>query len=181
MEAISDPRIKKENIIAAVQRGARSPTAVAKLLGFKSGSSSIIKRLLVAVPDLRERLILAEADKAKEVAVTDTPVSTLVNPSLSNTAAYPIPDFVPFRAASGYAMVWSILYAFRETGISKSELMKRYQAWSGKPDKNCGFDCHVVASSREDGSSHRSASKAACCYWVERKGDLLKMHLVGVN
>jgi hypothetical protein len=161
--------ITVEAILTAIKDGATSPTAVAKRLGYKSGSSAIIKRLFAAVPDLKERLAL-NVTKADEQAAEAKP---------ANPAAYPIPDCVPFRRSSGYAAAWSILFAHREKGISKSELTAKYKAATGKPDQNCGFDVHVVCSSKEDGSSHRSAAKAAQTYWVERCGDLLKLHLVG--
>jgi hypothetical protein len=161
--------ITSEAIIKAVGQGAKSPTAVAKMLGYKSGSTNIIQRILAAVPDLRNRLAL-------NVVMADEQ-DTATKPS--NPNAYPIPDCVAFRKSSGYAMVWAILYAHREKGITKTALTQKYQAWSGKPDPNCGYDVHVVISSKEDGSSHRSAAKAAQYYWVERAGDLLKLHLVG--
>lgn len=161
MEVTTDTRITVEAILKAVEQGAKSPTAVAKFLGFKSGSSSVIKRLIIAVPDLQERLALNASKTDVQPVVTDTPV---------NAAAYPIPDCVPFRASSGYAMVWAILYAHRAAGINKADLTAKYKAWSGKPDKNCGYDVHVVLSPKQDGTSHRSAYKAAQTYWVEEAG-----------
>jgi hypothetical protein len=100
----------------------------------------------------------------------------------ASNVAYPIPDFCPYRHAdgkpSGYAMVWAILYAHRDTGISKSDLTARYRAWCRKPWKRCGFDVHIVTTPREDGSCHRSAAKAAQHYWVERECSWLKLHLL---
>jgi hypothetical protein len=157
--------ITAEGILKAVELGATSPTGVAKSLGYKSGSTSIIKRIVAAVPDLKQRLAL-NAAKADAVA----------KPAGKQEVA--IPDCVPFRRSSGYAVAWSILFAHRERGISKTDLIARYKEATGKPDANCGFDVHVVTSSREDGSSHKSAAKAAQVYFVERAGDLLKMHLV---
>jgi len=165
MKKQAQTKITAEAVLKAVEQGARSPTAVAKALGFKSGSSSIIKRITAVVPDIKARL---KANQEKHDA-EHTPASE---------AAYPIPDCTPYRRTSGYAQVFAILHHFR-SGITKSDLLKRYQDWSRKPVKNCGFDVHVVISSREDGSSHKSAAKAAQGYWVERAGDLLKLRLVG--
>ena len=161
--------ITADDILKAIADGAKSPTAIAKQLGYKSGSSAIIKRLVAAVPDLQERLAL-NVSHADAQAIEARP---------ENPAAYPIPDCVPYRKTSGYAMVWSILYAHRTDGINKHALTEKYKAWSGKPDKHCGFDVHVVLSPRQDGSSHSSASKASQFYWVERTNDYCRLHLVG--
>ncbi len=202
METKSESRITEESVLKAIEQGCQSPTAVAKKLGYKSGSSGIIKAILKVVPDLRERLQalndadkagkadevdeadevektddvgeVDEADKADEADKPDAPV--IVKPA--SPSAYPIPDCVPYRKSSGYAQAWAILYAYRNEGITKKEFVAKYQAATGKPEKNCGYDCHVVASSHEDGSSHKSAEKAAKSYWVERADGLLKLHLI---
>ena len=157
--------ITASEIQKALDGGATSMTAIAKKLGFKSGSTSILKRISAAMPDVGAQLIA----NCRKQESKNTPAST---------AAYTIPDSTPYRRTSGYAQVFSILF-HHKNGISKSDLLAKYKAWSGKPDKNCGFDVHVVCSSKEDGSSHRSAAKAAQSYWVERAGDLLKLRLVG--
>ncbi len=168
MSKKQDPRvISAEAVIQTVEKGAQSPTAVAKALGYQSGSSSIIKRLIAAVPDLRERLAANLAKEAK--AETETVPA--------NPASVKIPDNCPYRRMSGYAKVFSILCA-NKGGMNKRDLIKRYMAWSGKTEKNAGYDVHVVLSPRENGSSHRSASTASQSYWVERKNDWCRLHLV---
>ena len=165
MKKQTDNRITTEAVLKAVAGGATSPTAIAKALGYKSGSSAIIKNIIRVVPDVLTRLAenRAKAEASKP----------------SSGAAYPMPEHLPYRQSSGYAQVFAILYAHRQSGISKPDLIAKYKAWSGKPEKNCQFDVHVVCSSKEDGSSHKSAAKASGSYWVERKNDFLKLHLVG--
>ena len=172
MSKTQDPRvISAESVIQTVEKGAKSPTAIAKALGFKSGSSSIIKRLIVAVPDLRERL-------AAHLAKAEAKAETEAVPA--NPASVKIPNNCPYRRMGGYAKVYSLLFA-NKGGMNKRDLIKRYVAWSGKSEKNAGYDVHVVLSPREDGSSHRSASTASQSYWVERKNDWCRLHLVGAN
>ena len=167
MSTKSEPKaISADAVLAAVAAGAKSPTAVAKHLGFKSGSSSIIKRIAAAVPDIKARLKVNQAKHDAEKMI-------------ASPAAYPMPEHLPYRQSSGYGQVFAILFAHREKGISKHDLIAKNQAWSKKPLKNCQFDVHVVTSPREDGSSHRSAAKASGSYWVERRNDFLKLHLVG--
>ena len=167
MASKSDTAITEKAVLEALAAGATSPTAVAKRLGFKSGSSHIIGRILAAVPDLKARIAANQkkADAAKTVASPD---------------ALEVPDVCPYRKTSGYAMVWTILFAHRQGGIATADLLKRYQAWSQKSAQNCRWDIHVVQSPRyPDGMScHKSAVKAAQSYSVERRGDLLKLHLV---
>jgi hypothetical protein len=159
--------ITKEGILKALDGGAASMTAIAKTIGFKSGSSSIIKRI-AAVPgtDLKARLA---ANQAKQDA-KDKP---------SGRQAVEIPDCVPFRKSSGYAIAWSLLYASRGTGISKADLLARYVAATGKTEQLARYDCHVVTSPRVDGTAHRSAAKASGSYWVERRNEWYRLHLVG--
>ena len=176
MEAKSSSRITAEAVLKAVTNGAKSPTAVAKTLGYKSGSSGVIKNILKVVPDLRTKLQalnVGPPEVTAESSTKNTSASSSASPS-----AYPIPECVPYRPASGYVQVWSILFAHRKDGITKKDLIEIYQAWSGKPQTLCGYDVQVVASPTKDGGCNRSAAKASEHYWVERKGDLLKLHLV---
>jgi hypothetical protein len=165
MKPNTETKITADAVLKAVEQGAKSTTAIAKLLGYKSGSSFIIKRIIAVCPDIKGRLA-----KNVKTATAEKMVASPQN--------FPMPDCVPFRPTSGYAMVWSILYAHRKDGIGKPELTAQYQKWCKKADKNCAYDVHVVISSNRDGSSHASVSKAAQCYWVERNGDTLKLHLV---
>ena len=191
--------ITADGILKAIEKGAKSLTGVAKLLGYKSGSSATLKKITQMVPDIEARLAIntpakdspkVVANEAKPKAVkagkkTAKVVPADKKPSEKKTAGkseYVIPDCCPYRHAagnpSGYSLVFSILFAFKDTGISKKDLVAKYMAWSGKPEKNANFDTHVVASPRQDGTAHRSASKAADVYWVERENDFYRLHLV---
>lgn len=183
MEAKSSSRITEKSVLKAVEQGAKSITAVAKALGYKSGSSGVIQAILKVVPDLREHLhtlndlptgVAIEADKDKG----DEGAEKGEKSKPDSPSAYPIPDCVPYRPSCGYAMVWSILYAHRQSGISRKDLIEKYKACSGKPEPNCGYDVQVVCSVKEKSKCNRSALRASQFYWVERNNDLLKLHLV---
>ena len=102
MEAKSESRITAEAVFKAINNGAKSLTAVAKALGYKSGSSGVIQAILKVVPDLRSRLqalndlptgMAKEAVKAGGKDIEETPVSH---------SASPMPDdIVPYRPSSG--------------------------------------------------------------------------------
>lgn len=191
--------ITADAILKALEQGAKSLTGLAKLIGYKSGSSSVLKKLIQVVPDIEARLAInapakdspikdnaSEAKpklvKAGKVGKKTAKVPADKKPAEKKSmgkAEYPMPECVPYRASSGYAMVWAILYAHREKGISKADLISAYKKMSQKADANCGYDVHVVISPREDGSCHRSAGKASQSYWVEREGDFLKLHIIG--
>lgn len=188
--------ITADGILKALAGGAKSLTGVAKLLGYKSGSSATLKKIIQVVPDIEDRLAInvpakdiPNKDAPKVVASKAKPKAgkKLVKavpekkPAVKKTASneYPMPECVPYRASSGYALAWSILFAHREKGISKADLLSAYKKVSGKPDANCGYDIHVVVSPREDGSCHRSAGKASQTYWVEKQNDWYRLHIIG--
>ena len=175
MKEKSESRITAEAIFSAINNGAKSLTAVAKALGYKSGSSGVIQAILKVVPDLREHLHTLN-DLPSGVANERGEKNEKNKPA--SPSAYPIPDCVPYRPSCGYAMVWSILYAHRQTGISRKDLIEKYKTCSGKPEPNCGYDVQVVCSVKEKSTCNRSALRASQFYWVERANDLLKLHLV---
>ena len=193
MEAKSESRITAEAVFNAINNGAKSLTAVAKALGYKSGSSGVIQAILKVVPNLREYLhtlndlptgVANEADKeqADKKNGKDRKNDKNERNKPASPSVYPIPDCVPYRPSCGYAMVWSILYAHRQNGITKKDLIEKYQVCSGKPEQNCSYDVQVVCSVKEKSTCNRSAARAAQYYWVERKGELLVLHLVdGAN
>lgn len=181
MDAKSNSRITAEAVLKAINNGAKSLTAVAKALGYKSGSSGVIQAILKVMPDLREHLhtlnnlppgVAIETDKANGKNEKNKPACP---------SAYPIPDCVPYRKTSGYAQVWAILHAHRQSGISKKDLIEKYRVSSGKPEQNCGYDVQVVCSPTKEGTCNRSALRASQHYWVERRDDLLVLHLIGVK
>lgn len=174
-----------------------SLTQVSKALKLGTGavSGSVAKRIRALVPNVTDLLAsnkLAKDAPAVEVkppavkkAVKQTAVKTAVTPAVKKPAgktAYPIPEICPYRhsgdAPSGYAKCWAILFAHRASGISKPALIEKYRAWTGKPQKNAEFDCHVVTSPKEDGSAHRSASRASGVYYCIRENNWVKLVLV---
>ena len=197
---MSQPKteITAEAINQALQAGAKSLTGIATALGFKSGSSSTLKRIIAVVPDIQSRLPAANPPAKEAPAGPKMPADPKLPPKNPMKAipgkkpkaeksvgkkpvgkgAYPIPDCVPYRPSSDYAKAWAILYAHREKGISRSDYIERYRAWVGKPLKNCEFDCHVVSSPRQDGSSHRSASRASGLYYCVKENDWIKLVLL---
>ncbi len=193
MSNIKTETITADEINKAVEAGAKSLTAVAKHLGYKSGSSGVLKKIIAIVPDIQSRLPVAnppakdapavevKPPAVKPKAVKPTAVKPAVTPTVKKSAsktAYPIPDCVPYRASSSYAKAWAILYAHRGTGIAKSDLIQKYRALTSKPLKNCDFDVHVVTSPKEDGSAHRSASRASGTYYCMRENDWIRLVLV---
>ena len=192
MEAKSESRITEKSVLKAVEQGAKSPTAVAKALGYKSGSSGVLKSILKVVPDLRERLQSLNDGQVISAGVTsvtkdnddidDREDETHEEAPVGHSAASSMPeDIVPYRPSCGYAKVWAILYAHRHNGITKKELISQYMKRSGKEARLAGYDVQVVCSPRKDGTCNRSASRAAQHYWVERKGELLVLHLISVK
>ncbi len=178
---LAEPKITADGILKALSKGAKSLTGVAKHLGYKSGSSATLKKISQIVPDIDARLAINTPAKDAVAKPKGTKAGKKVSAEnkSSGKAEHPMPDCVPYRPSSGYALAWSILYAHREKGISKADLLSAYKKASGKPDANCGYDVHVVISPREDGSCHRSAGKASQSYWVDREGDFLRLRLVG--
>jgi hypothetical protein len=169
-----------------------SLTDISRALGHKGTiSGSVAARIRELVPNVAD---LLAANKPAKDAKSASDAKQAGNPKVKKAAkasakpagkktagavAYPIPDCTPYRESSGYAQVWAILHAHKDTGISKTDLTAKYKAWCKKPDANCGFDVHVVISPREDGSCHRSAAKAAQTYWVERENDFLRLRMIG--
>lgn len=131
-----------------------------------------------ADPKLTAEVKITAEKPAKNLAVKKPKAEKSVSKKPAGKGMYPIPDCVPFRPSSDYAKAWAILFAHREKGISRADFIERYRAWVGKPLKNCEFDCHVVASPRQDGSSHRSASRASGLYYCVKENDWIKLVLL---
>jgi hypothetical protein len=183
-----------DKILKALESGATSLTAVAKLIGYKSGSSSVIKKIRATVPDIQDRTAInvpakdapikdtASEEKSKAVKGKKARAGKkTADKNPVNKEEYPMPDCVPYRPSSGYAKIYAVLFAFKDKGISKSDLVAKYMAWSGKPAKNAHFDTQVVCSPREDSSCNRSAGKASQTYYVERQNDWYRLHIIGEN
>lgn len=102
-----------------------------------------------------------------------------------NTAAnvITVPDDCPYRAIrnSVYARVYSVLHAHRQTGISRVALTRKLIE-SGVSPAQAKYGICIVTSVRHRSdpdyrSPHRCAFTASETYWVERKGDWLRLHL----
>jgi len=182
-----------------------SLTQVSKMLGLGKGSvsGSVAKRLRELVPTIDQMLAANKPAKPSKPAQPVKPAkgdpASEVKPKVAKKvvaakptkvkpvgkSAFPVPDCTPFRHSngkiSGYAQVFSILYANREKGIPRADLISKYQAWSKKPQINASYDVATVISSRENGSSHRSVANAAQTYYVERQSDWLKLHLISAK
>ena len=156
--------ITEEGILSAIADGAKSLSAIARSFGYRAGSTSILKRITALVPDVSSHLI---ANRAKH---EDSKI-------IPSPADYPIPECTPFRKSSGYSKIVAILFAHKSTGINKHDLIAKYRSWSGKSEKHALFDVQIVISSKEIGVSHKSISKAAQHYWVERRNDFLQLKL----
>lgn len=187
--------VNAEIITKAIQDGKLSSlTQVSKALGLGTGavSGSVAKRIRALLPNVADLIASnkpatpakdasAVADAKPPIAKTAVKKPTAIKeptPKKPSKSAYPIPDCVPFRPSSAYAKAWAILYAHREKGISKPDLIEKYRAWTGKPQKNAEFDCHVVTSPKEDGCAHRSASRASGIYYCIRENNWIKLVLV---
>ena len=94
------------------------------------------------------------------------------------SAATPHNVEVPFRKNGAYAAVFSILYAHKDKGITRKQLVEDAVKATGKDEKRSRFDIAVVTSPSKDGKAHRSANRAADSYWVEKSdGGNLKLHM----
>jgi hypothetical protein len=174
-----------------------SLTDISRALGHKGTiSGSVAARIRELVPNVADLLAANKPAKDAKDAKSASDAKPEGNPKINKKAAkasakpatgkktagavaYPLSDCIPYRESSGYAQVWAILHAHKDTGISKTDLTAKYQAWCKKPLKNCQFDVHVVISPKEDGSCHRSAAKAAQSYWIQRENDFLRLRMIG--
>jgi hypothetical protein len=82
----------------------------------------------------------------------------------------------PFRDGSCYAILWGILFD-NPTGITREALIREGVQRTGKDSKLVGFSVGVVLSPRIEGNAHPSVNRAADYYYVERIGDVYRLHL----
>ena len=89
---------------------------------------------------------------------------------------YPRAAHNKFREGSAYATAFDVLAAAGGKGIERSKLVEEVARLTGKSIKKSYFDVTVVASSRQDGRSHRCIARAADSYYVDRTaGGWLKL------
>ena len=159
-------------VTKAIEEGKlTSLTQVSQTLGLGKGSvsGSVSKRLKSLVPSIDQMLAANKAAKGKPAAKAKPAVSQDESERLC-----------PFRPTSKYAAVWLALYKHRKNGIARKALIE--EVTSARKDfadpKTCDFAVTVVASPTKDGDAHKSASRAADIYWVEKaEGGNLKLHL----
>ena len=94
-----------------------------------------------------------------------------------NPTMIEIPESCPFRRSSNYAVLWSILLIATQSegGISQRELLKQYEAATGKPERLCMYDIRVITGTRKHNAGHPSAHGHK--YWVDRQGGRFVLHL----
>jgi hypothetical protein len=171
MSAKPSPKpITPDLVLKAVAAGARSPTAVAKTLGFKSGSSSVIRRLMAAVPDLTTRLKPnANGHRAKPAAKP-------------KGGKWPVHPQNPFgRPSSSYHVCFNVLAA-HPAGLPRERLIALVAKATGKDERHAGFDVQVVCSARKNDEgldAYQGPRNRSCKYgfYVERTNGHVKLVL----
>ena len=92
-----------------------------------------------------------------------------------------VPEVSPFRSNSAYSVVFSILYAHKDKGITRKDLIREAARMTGKEERLVSYDASVVTSVKspdEGGRAHPSVNRAADKYWVEKAdGGNLKLHM----
>ena len=144
-------RITEEGILAAIDEGALTLTAVAHALGYKGSiSGSVSKRIREAVPDIDEKL---EAPATKQ--------------GTGKAKGTKIDKPNPYRKGSGYAACFDCLRKMGlEKPVSRKDLLAEYVKSREKEERLAKYDLAVVLSPTKDGEGHRSSRKEA--YYVER-------------
>ena len=170
--------VTADGVIKAVSNGAKSLTGIAKMLGYKSGSSAILKKIIQAVPDIESRIA---SNKPAKDADGKTKGKKTISEKLQAPSAQEEAEWLcPFRKGSKYAAVWLALWHHRKTGVTRKALIEEVTS-ADKRFSNpatCNFSVTVVASPTKDGRSHRSANKAGDLYWVQKwDGGNLQLHL----
>jgi len=178
--------ITKESVSKALAAGATSLTQVARALGFKgSVGSATTRKIREAVPDIDARI---EANKAAGKAKPESSKAAKADrkPKAGRKPkAYPRAEHSPFREGSAYAACYDILAA-HPNGIERAKLVDQLARLmprkEGESDearrRRAYFNVTVVASSREDGRSHRCIQRAADSFFVERtNGGWLRLRL----
>lgn len=98
--------------------------------------------------------------------------------SEKKTSPFKMPDNCPFRPGSAYRVIWTVLHEAGSKGITLDALVKQASKLNRKSEKKSRWDVAVVASAKKSGEAHRSANKAADCYWVEKKdGGWMRLHM----
>lgn len=77
----------------------------------------------------------------------------------------------PYRAGTGYAAIFDLLYKERERGITKWDLQEESVRVLQKDRRLVKYDVAIVISPTAEGESNRSAK--ANYYWVRRVGNRL--------
>ena len=176
-------KLTKTAILKAIDSGATTMTAVVKALGYRSVCGGTTRRIRELVPDIDQRL---GGTKGKTVSPRTKPSKTKAVKRTAKTKALARADTNPFRKGSAYGTCYDLLVAAGEKGLGRGSLVdqltKRMPRKEGESDESLRrrayFNVTVIASSREDGSSHKSISnRAADVYFVVREGSWLKLVL----
>jgi len=153
-----------------------SISALGKLMGYSKISGSLTNRIRKLLPGIDELLAGNHALHSldpKPVKKTGC-TGDVKGDKTGNKPAKVIPE-CPYRPTSAYAQVFQILYANRENGISKPELLKKLVA-SGRPETTSRWNIAVVASPDAEGGGHRS-SKANHYFVSKLPSGLLALRL----
>jgi len=157
-------------------------TALAHALGYKgSVSGNVTKKIRKLVPGIDKALRMNAA--AAEIVDSGRKKTSKKR---KKAKEHPRPEISPFRRKTLYGAIWNALFACRERGITRDQLLDYLKRHPDKAISSRSEKCHrwaiiVVSSSRETGEAHRSISgKHADIYWVEKlggRGERLKLHL----
>lgn len=179
----------------------RKPTSLAALahsLGYKGSiSSAITGRLRSLLPDV-DALVAAckpakadnsgeakgKAEKAEKPAKADKPA---VKAKSGKAKVPPRHRQNPYREGSAYGVCFDLLAAAGAEGLPREKLVETLAKATGKDPKLASFDAQVCLSARGaaseglnpfEGPRNRSARFG---YWVERKGDHVRLVLPAAN
>jgi hypothetical protein len=174
--------ITVEAVMQAIAKGARSPTAIVKALGYKSGSSSVLRRLTAVVPDLAGILAMGhEAPAGKPAKGKTVKVDSAKGKTAKQRAdkGWPCDPRNFFRQGSAYATCFDILAAHPD-GLTREKLIELLAKATGKDAKHAAYDAQVLLSAcgndeglnRNEGPRHRSCRMG---FWVQRVNSHVKL------
>ena len=147
-------------------------TALAHGLGYRgSPSGNLTAKIRQIVPGI-DKLLRMNAAAAEIVGSGRKKVSK----KRKKGKAHPRPECSPFRPNTLYGAIFDALFACREKGITRDQLLDYLKRHPDKAISSRSEQCHrwaiiVVTSSRETGEAHRSISgKHGDLYFIRKTG-----------
>jgi len=182
MTTLQKQEVTKERIAEIIGQGkVKSLTDISRALGYKGSSGGLSKKIRRLVPHIEKLIKMNQVVQELTVPGIMPSKRSMLWKSPAKVTDKKNANDIPaiYRPSSNYQKIFSILYKHQgDKGITRQELLKKAIALTKRPEKLCGFDISVVTSCSQDGTSHKSANRAANSYWVEKGcGGFLRLHM----